>query len=523
MNTKKKTLFGALAIALTGALLAGCSATGSSGSDGEAGYADTIHYPINATTASLDPQVSPGGVPAYIGSHIFETLVAQDETLTPQPALAESWTLSDDQLSWTFSLRQGVRFHNGEEMHADDVAASLNRWKSLTGRAKQLLGASEFEVVDEYTVRVTLATPRGDLLAQLANPLQFAAIMPAEVIASATPAGVTEYIGTGPYRVDAFNVDQNVQLSRFDGYTGVDTEPSGFSGRKEAPTEHISFDFVLDNSTRFSSFLSGDFDIVDVSTDNLATAKAEAGVQVERRLGNSYAVVFNMKQGIGKNEAFRQAVALAINADDYLTASVSDPELYRLNPSYAWTENTAWWTDAGSKGRYNVGDAAQAKTKLKEARYAGETVHLLTTQDYAGTHYRASVILQSQLEAIGVKTQLDVLDYPSLLQKRNSFQGWEIYTGAFIVPSTPSQLIYLAASYGGNDDPELARLVTATAEAVSAEQQQAASVALEEYLWEHVPTINVGDTYTYQAVRDTVQGFVNFNGYPILWNAKIAK
>lgn len=525
----KRPLLGAAAFIAAGALLVGCAGGSTSDSDsgttnGEVTYADTIHYPINATTASLDPQISPGGTPAYIGAHIFETLVAQDENLVPQPALAESWTVSEDGLTWEFTLRQGVLFHNGKELTAADVAASINRWKTVAGRGGALLGDSLFEVVDDYTVKVELESPRGDLLAQLANPLQFAAIMPAEIIENAPAEGVAEYIGTGPYELVEFNVDQQVLVTRFDDYTGVDTEPSGFAGRKDAPTENISFDFILDNSTRFSSFLSGDLDIVDVSIDNLPQVESLDDVTLTKNLGNSYVVVFNMQSPFSQVLENRQATALAIDADDYLTAAVQSPDLYRLNPSYAWNENSVWWTDAGSQTYYNQQDIDAAKQKLADAGYNGEVVRLLTSQEYGGIHYRATVILQSQLEAIGVNTELDVLDFASLVPKRNSFEGWDIYTGAFIVPSTPSQLIYLAETYGGNDDPELARLITATAEAQDADAQQAASVALEEYLWSQLTTINIGDSYNYRAIRDNVEGFVNATGgYPILWNAKVAE
>lgn len=525
MLNLKRPLIGVAAIFTAGVLLVGCSSAAEpAGTDTATTYADTIHYPITATTASLDPQISPGGVPAYIGAHIFETLVAQDENLVPQPALAESWTVSDDKLTWEFMLREGVLFHNGAEMTAADVAASINRWKTTAGRGGALLGDSEFEVVDDYTVRVELATPRGDLLAQLANPLQFAAIMPADIIENAPPTGVAEYVGTGPYELVEFNVDQQVLLTRFDEYSGVETEPSGFAGRKEAPTENLSFDFILDNSTRFSSFLSGDLDIVDVSFDNLPQVENLEDVTVNKNLGNSYVVVFNMQSPFSQILENRQATAAAIDADDFLTAATQDPDLYRLNASYAWNENSAWWTDAGSEEYYNNADIEVAQQKLQESGYDGETVTLLTSQEYGGVHYRASVILQSQLEAIGVNAELEVLDFASLVPKRNSFEGWDIYTGAFIVPSTPSQLIYLAQTYGGNDDPELARLIQETAAASDEAAQQASSVALEEYLWSQLTTINVGDTYVYQAVRDNVEGFVNATGgYPILWNARIAE
>jgi peptide/nickel transport system substrate-binding protein len=501
--------------------LAGCA--GGSAPAATPTYADVIHYPVAATIPTLDPQISPSGVVANIDAHIFETLVAQDENLVPQPALAASWTTSEDGRTWTFALRQGVHFHDGDELHADDVAASLNRWKSVTARAKTLLGDSEFEVVDDHTVTVALAQPRGDLLAQLSNPLQFAAIMPAEIAESAPAEGVTEYIGTGPYRFVDWNVDQSVELTRFDDYTGVDTEPSGYSGRKDAPTKDLVFDFVTDSTTRFSSFLSGDYDFVDPRVDDLPQVESQPGVTVTRELSTGYVVVFNTRSDFGSKLANRQAVSSAIDADDFMTAVVSDPDLYRLNPGYVYQENAAWWTDAGSAGVFNTPDPDTAERRLADAGYDGREIHILTSHDYGEVYYKSAVILQSQLQAVGVNAVLDIYDYATLIQKRNSLEGWDIYAGSFLVPSTPSQLLYLTPNYGGNDDPKLAELLGATASAVSEADQKAASAALEEYIWQQQATINIGDSYSYRAIRDTVEGYQSLNGAPILWNTRIAE
>jgi peptide/nickel transport system substrate-binding protein len=517
--TSLRTVYAAIAFS-TVLALAGC-AGGATQPSSEASYVDTVHYPVTATIPTLDPHISPSGVVANIDAHIFETLVAQDETLTPQPALAESWTTSEDGRTWTFTLRDGVLFHNGDTLTAADAAASLNRWKSVTARAKTLLGDSEFVAQDDSTLSVELASPRGDLLAQLSNPLQFAAIMPASVVESAPAEGITEYIGTGPYKFSAWNVDQNVELVRFDDYAGVDTDPSGYAGRKDAPTETLSFDFVLDTATRFSSFLSGEYDFVDVTVDNLPQVENQDDVTLSRELGSGYVVVFNMNSPFSEILENRQAVAASIDADDFMTAVVSDPELYRLNPSYAYEENTAWWTDAGSDEYFNVADLDLAREKLVDSGYDGSEIHILTSHDYGEVYYRSAVILQSQLQAIGVNAVLDVYDYATLIQRRNTLEGWDIYAGAFLVPSTPSQLLYLTPNYGGATDPELAALLAATASAIDPDAQQASSVALEEYLWEQLPTINIGDSYSYRAVRKDVEGYQTLTGAPILWNTRI--
>ena len=124
--------------------------------------------------------------------------------------LAESYEVSDDGMVYTFKLRQGVKFHNGEEMKADDVVASMNRWLELSAKANTLIGGSVFEEVDDYTVKMTANQASSDIIMILASPIQFAAIYPKEVVESASEEGIKEYIGTGPYKLAEWKQDQYV-------------------------------------------------------------------------------------------------------------------------------------------------------------------------------------------------------------------------------------------------------------------------------------------------------------------------
>ncbi|HLS49665.1 MAG TPA: ABC transporter substrate-binding protein, partial [Actinomycetaceae bacterium] len=328
-------------------------------------------------------------------------------------------------------------------------------------------------------------------------------------------------IGTGPYEFVEWAPDQHVHVTRYDGYVGSEAEPSGLSGRKDAPTADIYFEIVPDDSTRFSSFLSGHYDIVGVSHDQVGQIDAAADVDLNRYVANQFAVVFNVTSQAGGNPAVRQAVNAAIDADEFLTAVVSDPELYRLNPSFAFEENATWWSEAGAAGVYNQGDAQRAEELYAESGYDGPPLRILTTRDYGGTFYAGAVILQSQLAQAGIEAEIDVYDYATLLQHRNALTDWDIYTGSFLVPSTPTQLLYLTPNYGGLEDPAVGELLGAAAEALTPEAKAEAAADLSAYLWEELPVIVVGDLFTYRAVRDTVSGFDFFDGSAVLWNVDV--
>src|SRR5699024_3630809 len=124
-------------------------------------------------------------------------------------------------------------------------------------------------------------------------------------------------------------------------------------------------------------------------------------VILNRYVSNQFAVVFNMQSEAVADLGVRRAVNAAIDADEILTAAVSDPELYRLNPSHAFEEYTTWWSDAGAAEVYSQVDPARAADLAADSGYDGEPLRILTTRDYGGTFYAGAVILQSQLDAAG--------------------------------------------------------------------------------------------------------------------------
>src|SRR5690606_13861415 len=133
---------------------------------------------------------------ADVGRHIFETLVTIDSEFNVQPILAESWEQSDDGTTLTFHLREGILFHNGEEVKAEDVIASLERWVRLSSLGKADFEGATMEAPDDYTVVITQPAPVSTALTTLAyGGGNFASIMPKEIVKNASDASVEEYIG----------------------------------------------------------------------------------------------------------------------------------------------------------------------------------------------------------------------------------------------------------------------------------------------------------------------------------------
>ena len=170
MNLKKSSWF-VLVIVLALSLMA-CSSGEVDTSPDETGTATegtvegatvnedaTLKVALQSIPPALDPHITGSTMTMELARPVFESLVAFNSRFEPQPVLAESWEISDDQKTFTFKLRQGVKFHNGNEMTAADVVASMNRWKELNATATRILGEGEFTAEDDYTVVLTLENP----------------------------------------------------------------------------------------------------------------------------------------------------------------------------------------------------------------------------------------------------------------------------------------------------------------------------------------------------------------------------
>lgn len=187
---------------------------------------------LTAQPPTLDAHMTTATMTTDIGRNIFETLVTLNSNFQPVPMLAESIDKSEDGKTYTFHLRENVNFHNGKEMVAEDVVASMNRWLEKSPGGKLMEGAV-FEEESTYTVLLKLEDPIADVLDIMADRVQFPAIMPKEVIESAAVEGVTEYIGTGPFKFEEWKQDQYIYLVRFDDYTSDSSPSDGFSGKKK--------------------------------------------------------------------------------------------------------------------------------------------------------------------------------------------------------------------------------------------------------------------------------------------------
>ena len=238
---------------------------------------------MQAAPPSLDPHVTSAQVARNINLHVFETLYARDENARPVPDLAEGVTVSPDGLTYVFTLRRGVKFHNGREMGPADVVASLERYRKV-GASASLIGAIDtVAATGPNQVTVKLKSVQSTFLSNLSSPRAPIAIMPAEE--AAKESGKASPIGTGPFKFVEYKPDSHVKLARFDDYkpNPAYKERDGFAGAKVVYLDSVTFRFMPEAGARDAALQSGQVHLNEASDGPTAKRlKGNAGFQVIR-------------------------------------------------------------------------------------------------------------------------------------------------------------------------------------------------------------------------------------------------
>jgi len=485
----------------------------------------TLRAAIIGEPPSLDPQWTTATVTANISWHYVEALFTLDADFKAIPMLAESLETSSDGLTRTVKLRKGVLFHNGKEMTAEDVDASLKRWAQISGLGKNLFAKVDtVSSPDKYTMVFKMKSPYAIFDAVLGYRSGGAAIMPKEVVEQATEKNqVTNPIGTGPYRFVEQLKDRYTRVVRWEKYQSNGDTPSGPGGKKNAYFDEIRFIPVPDQNVRIAGIQSGDYDYAEgINTDQYSLLKDNKQVTTLLSPPSKTPLhYFNNKSAIMSDQKLRQAILAAIDPEAALKAAWATTDFYRLSPSLMLKE-TPWYTEAG-KEFYNQKNPDKARQLLKESKYNGETIRYMTTREYP-TMYQESVVLNQQMQAIGLKTDLQVIDWATLVSRRSKPEEWEIFSTWHGFVQDPSMMDWNNTTYPGwwtNEKVDALRDKLLT----TLDQKGRLDVLSQEQqlFWsEDVPLLKLGDVRDLYLTSPKLKD-VGLLPYTMFWNAYLTK
>ena len=469
---------------------------------------------------TLDPMVSTADLVGIITQHIFETLYTFDAKWNVTPLIAEALPeISADGRVYTIKIRQGLTFHDGSALDADDVVASLKRWTEVASRGKlAAANIDRIEKVDASTIRISLKQPFAPLLALLAFNNSSAVIVPSEKIAPE----MKDAIGSGPYMLKARVPDQYIQLVRFDGYKSRDGDPDGYGGARKQYLDEIRFAPVPNANTRVEGAVAGQYDYTDsLPVESFDKVKAGASEPIILKPFGWPVFVMNTKAGLLSDVRLRKAVQLALNEEDMLAAAFGSTDFYALDGAM-YPEGYPWRSEAGTE-IYNKGDAEGAQKLLQEAGYDGQTpIRILTSQQYE-FHYKMALVAAEYLKAAGFQVKLDVTDWATLTQRRTDPALWEIYISHSPFLPEPALIGALAkGSPGWWDTPAKDKALGAFNQALTQDERVKLWADVQQVMADEVPLIKIGDFNALSAKAKALQG-ITPAPWPYFWNAYVEK
>ncbi|HIY08194.1 MAG TPA: hypothetical protein H9680_02525 [Firmicutes bacterium] len=491
--------------------LAACGGSQQSGGEGAAASSGSeLLFGVPADASSLDPQTQNDGYSEEITKMLYNTLFKFDENATPVPSLVESYEVSDDDLTWTFKLKEGVKFHNGKELTSADVVASFNRAipdDSGYIATSMIEPIESVEAVDTYTVAIKTFEPYGPMLSLLSN--YNTAIMDADYVEQYgrdLGTSVETINGTGPYKITDWSKDEEIVLVKNDDY---------FDGAAQIGTIHYLV--IPEASSRVIALENGEVDVIySVSAEDIPRLEETEGLTVMAAAGVGQRLFrFGCNDPIMSNTLVRQALVYAVDREAIRTAlfdGVSEASTGPLAPVIF--------------GSYDYGaieqDQDKARELLAQAGYPdGFDTKIVTTAHYA-KGVELAEMLAAQFEEIGVHAEIEVMEMSVLLPLWSGVTAEEFDQPLFIMGAGTSMVdadggyrgLYTTTPDGRNDrnygfysNEEVDRLVQAGMTETDPEQRKEYYRQAGQILYLDDPAgIWLYDQYNVIAYRDGIEG-----------------
>ncbi|WP_233236807.1 ABC transporter substrate-binding protein [Bordetella sp. LUAb4] len=396
----------------------------------------TARIVMHAPLRVLDPILTPAYITRNHGYLIYDTLFAMDAHSRPQPQMVDTWKVSDDKLTYTFTLRPGLKFHDGAAVTADDVVASLQRWEAVDTIGGRLKAATDtLAVSDTNTFVLKLKQPFGlvlDALARESSVVPF--IMPKRIAQTPPNKAITEYIGSGPYKFIPADFQPGVKATyvKFADYVPRKEPASGFAGGKVAMLDRIELVNIPDAQTAVNALRNGEIDFVeDVPPDLMPQLEGAKGITLKSfgKNSNMFTLRMNWLQPPFNNLKVRQAALVAFNQTDYLEAQIGDPKVYQL--CGAVLSCVSPYASEEGATQIKAPDLKHARQLLKDSGYKGEKVVILHATDLPIFTNIAPVTAEA-LRGIGMNVEVQSMDFTTLLARRTKKDpveqgGWSIF------------------------------------------------------------------------------------------------
>ncbi len=497
----------------------------------EARAARPVVAVLESEVVILDPYMTTATITRTFATHIYDTLFGMNEKGEVKPQMLEGYTTSPDKLTWTFTLRPGLKWHDGEPVTSADCVASLNRWmpKDPLGRMLKAATAS-LDATSPTTFKLALKEPFPMLLQVLGKPnAPLPVILPAKVVAEAGDGRIKGAIGSGPFRFrpDLWQTGSSMILERNPDYVSR-PEPADFlAGGKHVKIDTLDLRVMPDANTGSTALIAGEVDYMQfLPFDNLELLEKARNVKVFGAMGiHMYQGNFRLNHAFPPfdNPKVRQVMWKLVDQASILEA-IGIPAKYRLDRCNSfWMCDTPYSTEAGAgAARYDV---AAAKAELAASGYKGEPVIVL---DIAGSIAEtASRVLQQSMKQAGFNVQAQQMDWGTVLARRAKKEGWSmfpVYSNGtdMLNPLTHFYVASTCADYPGwSCDQRIPKLLEQFTRADGLEAQRKLAAEIQVLAYELTPAVMWGQFTRPAGYRTSLTNFIE-SSYPFFWQVEKA-
>lgn len=483
--------------------------------------------------------IDPGLTTAYItrdhGYMVYDTLLAMDSGFKVQPQMAD-YKISDDKLTYTFTLRDGLKWHDGAAVTAEDCVASLKRWGRADGMGQKLMDfTASLEAPDAKTIVLKLKEPYGLVLESIGKPSSLVPFMMPKRIAD-TPAGkaIAEQIGSGPFKFVQAEFQPGVKAvyEKNKDYVPRSEPPNWTSGGKVVKVDRVEWITMPDAQTAANALQSGDIDFIEnPSFDLLPTLKADKDLVVKTLspLGFQTLGRMNFLYPPFDNVKVRRAAFLAMNQKPVLDALIGNPEYYKICGAVFGCD-TPLATDVGSETLVKGDGMAEAKKELAASGYDGTPVVVMAPTDVV-TLKAQPIVAAQLLRDAGFKVEVQATDWQTVVTRRASQKspkegGWNMFFTNWAGPDVLNPVANVSISgkgknggwFGWFEDARMEELRDKFARSTSPDDQKKVAAEIQKEAYDQVAYIPLGQ-YTAPSVwRKSITGVVDGPATPVFWN-----
>jgi peptide/nickel transport system substrate-binding protein len=530
MRWKRPTIASALSVLALSVALTSQAVTSQAMAKGK-----TITAVMHSDLRIIDPLFTTAYITRDHGYMVYDTLLATDSDFKIQPQMADV-KVSDDKLTYTFTLRDGLKWHDGAPVTAEDCVASLKRWGRADNMGQKLMDFTvSIEPIDAKSFALKLKEPYGLVLDSIGKPSSYTPFMMPKRMAE-TPAGqqMKEQIGSGPFKFVQAEFQPGVKAvyEKNADYVPRKEAPSWTAGGKVAKVDRVEWITMPDAQTAVNALQSGDIDFMEnPSFDLLPVLKGNKDIKIEtlNKLGFQTLGRMNFLHPPFDNVKVRRAALLALNQKDVLDALVGNPEFYKICGAY-FVCGTPLATEEGAGNLIKGGGIAEAKKALAESGYDGTPIVIMAPGDVVTL--KAQPIVSAQLlRDAGFKVDLQATDWQTVVARRASQKptkegGWNMFftnwVGADVMNPIANASIGGRGTKGGwfgwAENAKIEELKDKFARSGSPEEQKKIAAEIQKEAYEQVIYVPLGQYLAPSAWRKSLTGVLDGPATPIFWN-----